>query len=64
MLFPFTPVDDLNFCCTHEIQIIVLIIAPALEHHLIMNEDPITEFLLQGKDHILRGGPVPCNRLV
>jgi hypothetical protein len=46
MLIPFTPFGDLNFCCTQENQIIVSIIAPSLEHHLTMNEDPITECLV------------------
>jgi hypothetical protein len=59
-LYPFR---DLNFCCTHETRIIVHIITPGLEHHLIMNEDSITECLVQGKDHILRGGLRPCSRL-
>jgi hypothetical protein len=63
MLIHFTPFGDLNFCCTRENQIIVPIIAPNLEHHLTMNEDPITECLVQGNDHILRGGSRPCSRL-
>jgi hypothetical protein len=63
ILFPFTPFGDLRFCRTHENQIIVPIIAPGLERHLIMNEDLITGCLVQGKDHILKGGLVPCIRL-
>jgi hypothetical protein len=63
MLIRFTPFGGLNFCCTRKNQIIVPIIAPGLEHHLTMNEDPITECLVQGKGHILRDGPGPCSRL-
>jgi hypothetical protein len=46
MLFPSTPSVDLNFYCNHETRIIVPILAPGLEHHLIMNEDPITKCLV------------------
>jgi hypothetical protein len=46
MFIPFTPFKDLNFYCSQENQIIVSIIAPGLEHHLTMNEDPITECLV------------------
>jgi hypothetical protein len=64
-LFPFTHVDsfypfrDLNFCCTRENRIIVPIIAPGLEHHLTINNDPVAECLVQEKGHILRDGPGP-----
>jgi hypothetical protein len=47
MLIHFTPFGDLNFCCTRENQIIVPIIAPSLEHHLTLNEDPITKCLVR-----------------
>jgi hypothetical protein len=63
MLFPFTSFGDLRFYRTHENQIIVHIIAPGLERPWIMNEDSITGCLVQGKDHILMGGPGPCSRL-
>jgi hypothetical protein len=43
MLILFTPFEDLNFYCTQENKIIVLIIVPGLEHHLTVNEDQITE---------------------
>jgi hypothetical protein len=41
----------------------VPIIAPSLEHHLTMNEDLITECLVQGKGHILMGSLGSCSRL-
>jgi hypothetical protein len=46
MLFSSTPSVDLNFCCDHETQIIVSIFTPGWEHHLIMNEVPVTKCLV------------------
>jgi hypothetical protein len=49
MLFPSTPFVALNFYCNYETRIIVPSFAPGLEHHLIMNKDPIAKSLVYGE---------------